>query len=78
MRRVFLPLIPLLVWASSVIPASATPAGTPQSLNACMGYITAYGDHPELSPAWFAKYIDGISVRDLMELTRDFCGTGNR
>jgi hypothetical protein len=56
--------------------AGATPAGTPQSLNACMGYITAYGDHPEMSPAFFAEW-DGVSVQTLMEWTREYCGTGN-
>jgi hypothetical protein len=61
--------------AGTATGAEATQEGNPPTVNACMGMVTAYGDHPEMSPAFFAKYIDGVSVQTLMQWDRAFCNS---
>ena len=47
-----------------------------ERIRACSS-ITAYGDHLEMSPAFFAPHIDGVSAQTLMQWTHEFCGTGD-
>lgn len=60
----------VISWADS---AGATARGNPPTINACMGMIVSYGDHPEMSPAFFARDIDGVPVQTVMSWTREFC-----
>ena len=47
-----------------------------EPIRACSS-ITAYGDHLEMSPAFFAQHIDGVLVQALKQWTHEFCGTGH-